>query len=168
MSALDVLKQLQEKQKAKPPAAPPKPGGFSLSASDFAPLSKASTQPPETILRDYQETERGDFRIERASKDTLERMIKEAGMEEEFTFFTRLDQGRIYVNNMRVFLSRVKNKLRSARKPFKEFKLVIISVKRCPKDGVDQVTVIRHDPRVPRSLQSTAELEKLLVFGEDQ
>jgi hypothetical protein len=161
-SALDILATLKV---PKPSVASTSSTGFTIGMDDFTNIRKASAQPPEPVLRAYQETERGDFRIERESKATLERMFKEAMMEQEFTFYTELGKGKIYVNNMRVYLSRVKVHMRAQNKKLKQFKLLIVGYQRMPKDGVDKVVVMRHDPLKPRNLQQTAELEKLMEFG---
>lgn len=163
---LDLLKKAAI---APPGYAPPTKAGFSLSMEDFdkpfadKPLGQiesaiADSKPPPT-------DETGQrVRIENSARETIQRMLSEAGIGEPFVFNVYAGTADKYLNNMSQVISRARKRLREQRKKVADFRLNHIRTQRT-KNGYDIVTVKRVRPgENMRESEVYKDLDKLLTL----
>lgn len=153
--------------------APAKPAGasFELSMDDFlkppAPKPEPVQNPDQPQITDasgasvhIESQARGGVKL------TVQRMLREAGMEEEFSFNVPAGRADSYFNNLSQTISRARKRLRKARKKIVEFRLVHVKTHRT-KFGYDVVTVKRVRPgNSLRETEMYQQLDSLLVLGE--
>ncbi len=147
--------------------ATPPPASFDLSLDDFAKPPAAPVEPQTNAAKPgFTDAGGHAVQIESVAKFTVERMLREAGIEEPFTFNVPAGRADSYFNNMSQTISRARKRLKAERKKIVEFRLVHVATKRT-KHGYDMVTVKRVRPgNSMRDSDVYQELDRLLVLEQ--